>query len=64
MCDLVCADQLLHPLFDSGSLGLLYLALQFETLVNHEYGFRLGLRASLEQLRNAFQKLVDGRQSR
>lgn len=46
--DLVCADQLLHPLLDDGSLGLLYLALQFETLEGHEYGFCLGLRATLE----------------
>jgi hypothetical protein len=47
MRDLIRADQLLHPLFDDGSLGLLYLALELETLEGHEHGFGLGLRATL-----------------
>jgi len=54
MCNLVCADQLLHPLFDHACLDLLYLALQFEALEGRGSGFRLDLRATLEQLRDVF----------
>jgi len=53
-CDLVRADLLLHPLFDDVRLDLLYLALQFETLEGRGSGFCLDLRATLEQLRDAF----------
>ena len=62
MCDLVCADQLPHPLFDDIGLGLLYLALQLETLESHGSDFCFGLRVTLEQLGDMFQKFLDCRQ--